>query len=210
MMEHEKTEIWIVEDDPVLRTGYTGIVNSSREFFVSQAFESGEAMLKELSRHQPKIVLMDIQLTGMSGVTACERIKARAPEVTVIMVTVYDDSELVFNSLKAGASGYITKNSNYEQLLAAISEIAAGGAPMSGKIARMVIESFHKNPESPLSKREAQILQLVASGKTFSQISEQLFIARETTKTHVRNIYRKLEVSCKADAIEKANRDHLI
>ena len=136
------------------------------------------------------------QMTTHVGLAATDKLKTKAPEVIVVMVTIYDDSDLVFNSLKADAAGYITKNSNYQQLLSALSEIASGGAPMSGKIAKMVIESFHINHQSPLSKREAQILELVATGKTFSQISEQLFIARETTKTHVRNIYRKLEVSC--------------
>jgi DNA-binding NarL/FixJ family response regulator len=209
-MSSDKTEIWIVEDDHVLREGYTSIINSSENFITTATFGSGEEMLKALARSQPRIILMDIELPGLSGVQVTERAKVKAPEVVIIMVTVYDDSDLVFNSLKAGASGYITKNSNYEQLLSAIAEIAMGGAPMSSKIARMVIESFHKNLHSPLSKREAQILQQVASGKTFTQISEELFIARETTKTHVRNIYRKLEVSCKADAIAKASKEHLI
>lgn len=206
----EKLEIWLVEDDPFLRDSYASIINSSPKFAVTATFGSGEEMLHALPKHQPNMVLMDIELPGINGVETTEKLKGRAPNVTVVMVTVYDDSDLVFQSLKVGASGYITKNSKYQQLLSAIEEIALGGAPMSSKIAKMVIESFHKNPQSPLSKREAQILQQVASGKTFTQISEELCIARETTKTHVRNVYRKLEVCCKADAIAKATREHLI
>lgn len=205
-----KTEIWIVEDDPFLRESYTSIINTSANFQVTQTFRTGEEVFKALAKNRPAMILMDIELPGMNGVQCTEMVKEKYPDITVIMVTVYDDSELVFNSLRSGASGYITKSSNHEQLLNAIAEIASGGAPMSSKIAKMVIDSFHKNPDSPLSKREAQILQLVASGKTFTQISEQLFIARETTKTHVRNIYKKLEVSCKADAIAKATKDHFI
>ncbi len=205
-----KTEIWLVEDDAFLRESYTSIINTTAQFQVTQSFGTGEQMLRALTKGAPHIMLMDIELPGLNGVQCTERVREKRPEVVVIMVTVYDDSELVFNSLKAGASGYITKSSNYEQLINAITDIAAGGAPMSSKIARMVIESFHLNRNSPLSKRESQILQLVASGFTFTQISEQLFIARETTKTHVRNIYRKLQVSCRADAIAIATKEHLI
>ncbi len=210
-MENGKMNIWLVEDDSYLRDSYTSIINSSATYRVNYTFSSGEEVVKALAKlDPPEVILMDVELPGMNGVKCTRAVKEKCPEVTIIMVTVYDDSELVFESLRAGASGYITKSSNYEQLLGAISEIVNGGAPMSSKIAKMVINSFHLNLDSPLSKREAQILQLVASGKTFTQISEALFIARETTKTHVRNIYKKLEVNCRADAIAKATKDHLI
>lgn len=216
-MNNEKIEIWIVEDDPFLRESYVGLVESSDRFIVTRTFHSGEETISALTHlargshySLPKIILMDIELPGMSGVECTDKIKAKFPNIIIIMVTVYEDSELVFNSLKAGASGYITKSSDYVQLINAINEILDGGAPMSSKIAKMVIESFHRNYNSPLSKRESQILQQVAAGKTFTQISEQLFIARETTKTHIRNIYRKLEVNCRADAIAKATKEHLI
>lgn len=205
-----KKEVWIVEDDQYLRDSYKSIINSSPDYEVTNTFRLGEDAVRALGKTKPDFILMDIRLPGMSGVQCTETIKQRHPDITVIMVTVYDNSEQVFNSLRSGASGYITKSSDHEQLLEAIGEIAAGGAPISSKIAKMVIDSFHKNPNSPLSKRESQILQQVASGKTFTQISEELFIARETTKTHVRNIYRKLAVSCRADAIAKATKDHLI
>jgi DNA-binding NarL/FixJ family response regulator len=205
-------DVWIVEDDTFLRENFATIINMSDKFEVTQTFRSGEEAIKKLSKteRRPRIILMDIELPGMNGVRCTELIKEKYNQIIVIMVTVYDDSDLVFNSLKAGASGYITKSSNHEQLLAAIAEIQQGGAPMSSKIAKMVIASFHRNLQSPLSKRESQVLQLVAAGKTFTQISEELFIARETTKSHVRNIYFKLEVHCRADAIAKATKDHLI
>jgi DNA-binding NarL/FixJ family response regulator len=205
-----KIKIWIVEDDAYLRESYSTIINSSAEFNVTNTFRSGEDALKEIKRQRPDLILMDIELPGKSGVECTALLKEKFPQLQIVMVTVYEDTELVFDSLKAGASGYITKSSNYEQLLSGLREIVEGGAPISSKIARMVIESFHKNYDSPLSKRESEILRLVAEGKTFTQISNQLFIARETTKTHVRNIYRKLEVNCRADAIAIANKDHLI
>lgn len=205
-----KIRIWIVEDDAYLRHSYSKIINSSTEFEVTHSFRTGEEALDQLKDHQPDLILMDIELPGKSGVACTAIAKEKFPKLQIVMVTVYEDTELVFNSLKAGASGYITKVSNYEQLLASLKEITNGGAPISSKIAKMVIESFHKNYDSPLSKRESEILRLVANGKTFTQISNQLFIARETTKTHVRNIYRKLAVNCRADAIAIANKDHLI
>lgn len=206
----EPITIWIVEDDQDLRENYNTIVSSSANLRVTRTFRTGEEAIKALKTEQPFLILMDIELPGHNGVECTQIIKQSYPKVQVVIVTVYEDSELVLNSLKAGASGYITKSANYEQLLTALDEIVAGGAPMSSKIARMVIESFHKNYESPLTKREEEILKLVAAGNTFTQISEKLFIARETTKTHVRNIYRKLEVNCRADAIAKASKQHFI
>jgi DNA-binding NarL/FixJ family response regulator len=211
MSTEGKKEIWIIEDDPVLRDSYKSLINESAGFFISKTFRTGEEAIRSLKNDTPPhIILMDIELPGRSGVDCTAIIKERYPEILVIMVTVYEDTELVFNSLKAGASGYIIKSANYDQLIYALDEINGGGAPMSSHIARMVIQSFHKNYKSPLSKREAEILQHVASGKTFTQISGELFIARETTKTHIRNIYRKLEVNCRADAIAKANKEHFI
>ena len=205
-----KIKTWIIEDDAYLRDSYSAIINSSNEFTVTNTFRTGEDALRELKRQRPDLILMDIELPGKTGVECTALMKEKYPQLQIVMVTVYEDTELVFDSLKAGASGYITKSSNYEQLLSGLQEIVDGGAPISSKIARMVIESFHKNYASPLSKRESEILRLVAEGKTFTQISNQLFIARETTKTHVRNIYRKLEVNCRADAIAIANKEHLI
>lgn len=205
-----KINVWIVEDDTFLRESLTEIVDNSGDFKVTGSFKTGEDAIKRLGSEQPDFVLMDIELPGKNGVECTLILKQMNSVIQVVMVTVYEDSDLVFNSLKAGASGYITKSSNYNQIIDSLKEIQRGGAPMSSKIAKMVIESFHKNFESPLSKRESEILKLVADGKTFTQISDQLFIARETTKTHVRNIYKKLEVNCRADAISRANKDHLI
>jgi DNA-binding NarL/FixJ family response regulator len=206
-----KKRVLIIEDDPEIRESFSLIVNSSQKFFLVNAYGSCEEAIKHLNADKPDIVLMDIELPGgMNGIQGAKIIKDKSPHADVIMVTVYEDSELVFEALKSGASGYITKSANYLELLSALEEITKGGAPMSSKIARLVIDNFHVNPNSPLTKRETEILQLISEGKTYTQISEELFISKETSKTHIKNIYSKLQVKSKSEAIARANQDKLI
>lgn len=205
-----KKRVMIVEDDQEIRNSFSLIVNSSQKFTVVNAYGNSEDAIDNLHRDKPEIVLMDIELPVMNGIQATKIIKDKAPHVDIVMVSVYEDSELVFEALKAGASGYITKSANYLELLTALEEIVKGGAPMSSRIARMVIDNFHVNPNSPLTKRETEILQLISEGKTYTQISEELFISKETAKTHIKNIYSKLQVKSKSEAIAKANLDKLI
>ncbi len=205
-----KRRVIIVEDDKILRESYETIVNSSDKFLVVGAYKTSEEAISEFNKKKPDIVLMDIELPGQNGVEATQIIKDKSPQTEVVMVTVYEDNDLVFNALKAGASGYITKSANYLELLSALEEIIKGGAPMSTKIARMVIHNFHQNPNSPLTKREKRVLELLSQGKTYSQISELLEISPETAKTHIRNIYSKLQVNKKSDAIEIATQHKLI
>ena len=205
-----KKKIVIVEDDKLLLESFAHIVNSSERFVVAGTYSSAEDALTDLSRKKAEIVLMDIDLPGMNGVEATTIIKEKHPHIEVVMVTVYEDNELVFNALKAGASGYITKSANYLELLSALDEIVRGGSPMSTKIARMVTRVFHLNPDSPLTSREKEVLKMVAEGKTYTQISDALFISRETSKTHIRNIYAKLHVNKKSEAIEIASKNRYI
>lgn len=205
-----KKRVLIVEDDQEIRNSFTLIVNSSQKFTVVNAYGKCEDAIDNLSRDKAEIVLMDIELPGMNGIQGTKIIKDKAPHTDIVMVSVYEDSELVFEALKAGASGYITKSANYMELLGALEEIIRGGAPMSSKIARMVIDNFHVNPNSPLTKRETEILQLISEGKTYTQISEELFISKETAKTHIKNIYSKLQVNSKSEAIAKATQERLI
>ena len=132
--------------------------------------------------------------------------KEKLPVVEILIVTSEENSSIVINSLRAGASGYILKSANYIEIIFALEEIVKGGSPMSSKISRMVVHNLHINPVTPFTKRELEVLNLVAMGHTSSQISQQLFISRDTTKTHIRNIYSKLDVNTKADAIEIASR----
>lgn len=205
-----KKRVLLVEDDQEIRNSFTLIVNSSQKFVVVNSYGNCEDAIAVLNRDKPEIILMDIELPGMNGIQGTKMIKDKSPHIDVIMVTVYEDSELVFEALKAGAAGYITKSANYLELLTALEEIVKGGAPMSSRIARMVIDNFHVNPNSPLTKRETEILQLISEGKTYTQISEELFISKETAKTHIKNIYSKLQVNSKSEAIAKANLEKLI
>lgn len=205
-----KKRVLIVEDDQEIRNSFSLIVNSSQKFMVVNSYGNCEDAISNLNRDKPEIVLMDVELPGMNGIQGARHIREKHPSTEVVMVTVYEDSELVFEALKAGASGYITKSANYLELLTALEEITKGGAPMSSRIARMVIDNFHVNPNSPLTKRETEILQLISEGKTYTQISEELFISKETAKTHIKNIYSKLQVNSKSEAIAKANQEKLI
>ena len=211
MTEEIKKRVLIVEDDKEIRNSFVVIVNSSSQFNVVNGYSSCEEAIKHLNHDKPDIILMDIELPGgMNGIKGAKIIKDKWPTADIIMVTVYEDSDMVFEALKSGASGYITKSANYRELLSALEEISKGGAPMSSKIARLVIDNFHVNPNSPLTKRETEILQLISEGKTYTQISEQLFISKETSKTHIKNIYAKLQVNCKSEAIAKATSEKLI
>lgn len=205
-----KKRVLLIEDDAEIRNSFTLIVNSSQKFIVVNAYGNCEDAIDGVQRDKPEIILMDIELPGMNGIQCTKVIKDKYPHIDIIMVTVYEDSDLVFEALKSGASGYITKSANYMELLSALEEIIRGGAPMSSRIARMVIDNFHVNPNSPLTKRETEILQLISEGKTYTQISEELFISKETAKTHIKNIYSKLQVNSKSEAIAKANLEKLI
>jgi DNA-binding NarL/FixJ family response regulator len=206
----EKNKVVIVEDDAEIRQGFQIMVNSAENFVVVATFGSAEEFLEKVSTLQVDVVLMDIKLPGMSGIDAVRILKANYPKVEIMMVTVYDDSELVFEALKAGASGYLSKGTSYSKLLEALDDLTKGGSPMSSKIARLVINNLRINPDSPLTKREATILQLLAEGKTYFQMAEELYISRDTIKTHLKHIYAKLYVKSRAEAVAKASKQKLI
>lgn len=202
--------IEIVEDNDVVRDGLQLLINSMSNHKVVGAYVTCEQALKHLDRDMPDIILMDLDLPGMSGIEGIQRIKKQYPEIHIIVITVHEDSEMVFEALCAGASGYITKNANHSRLLDAIDEVQSGGAPMSSKIAKMVVSSFRKNQNSPLTSRETEVLELLAKGKSYSVIADELFIHKETVKSHIKNIYFKLHVNSKADALEIARKNKLI
>ncbi len=187
-----KKRVLIIEDDTEIRNSFVLIVNSSQRFLSVGSFATCEEAIKNLANLRPEIILMDIELPCKNGIAGTKIIKEKLPHAEIIMVTVYEDSDLVFDALMAGATGYISRSANYVELLTALEEIRKGGAPMSSRVARLVIDNFHVNPVSPLTNRETEILQLISQGKTYSRISEELFISRETSKTHIKNIYSKL------------------
>jgi DNA-binding NarL/FixJ family response regulator len=209
-MSDSTNRIVIVEDNEVVRDGFALLIDSVGEHRIVNTYESCEEALSRLESDRPDVVLMDLELPGMHGIEGIRRIKKQLPATNIIVITVHADSELVFQALCSGASGYITKNAGHSKLLDAIAEVRRGGAPMSSQIARMVVQSFQKNTDSPLTQRETEVLELLAKGKSYTVIADELFVHKETIKSHIKNIYTKLQVNSKAEAIEKALKDRLI
>lgn len=209
-MSQQPTRICIVEDDNLIRDGFALLIGSTYGFQIVNTYSNCEDCLKNLHGDQPDVILMDIELPGMNGIEGIKRVKKINPKINIIVITVYDSDSMVFEALCAGAGGYLTKNMQPSRLLDAIRDIQEGGAPMSTGIARMVVSSFQKNRNSPLTPRETEVLELLSKGKSYSNIAEDLFVDKETIRTHIKNIYWKLEVHSKAEAIERALKDKLI
>jgi len=200
----EETKIVIIEDNAQIREGFAAVLVSTENFVVTGKYGTCEQAIKKLSSDSPHVILMDIGLPGMSGIEGTAIIKRQMPEAIIIIITVLEESEKVFQSLCAGASGYIIKNSALEEIVKTINEALAGGAPMSLSIAKMVVSSFQQSSSSPLSERETAVLRGIAEGKTYSKIATDLFISKETVRSHIKNIYGKLAVSSKAQALKIA------
>jgi DNA-binding NarL/FixJ family response regulator len=204
------TRIVIIEDNKDIREAFTLLLNLRDDFSVVNSYSNCEDALKNIEDDAPHIVLMDIDLPGMSGIEGTKIIKKNLPSANIIIITVFENGKTVFDALCAGATGYLTKNSDKDRLMSAIDEVIKGGAPMSSKIARLVVQSFQKNRNSPLTSRETEILSQIAEGKSYTNIADTIFISKETVKYHIKNIYIKLQVNNKADAIKRANEDKLI
>jgi DNA-binding NarL/FixJ family response regulator len=194
----------IVEDNPFIRQGFATVIQQSGRYQVVGQYGTCEQALKHLATDCPDLVLMDIDLPGMDGIEGTAKIKKLRPTCIVLIITVLEDSEKVFQSLCAGAGGYLVKNASGAALVTSIDEAVAGGAPMSLHIASLVVKSFARQADSPLSGRETQVLQAIAQGKTYTKIATELFINKETVRSHIRSIYHKLEVNNKSDALRKA------
>jgi len=202
--------IVVVEDDDMIRESFVSLLNDNERFICIADYDSCEDAIKQLGVDDPDIILMDIGLPGISGIEGIRRIKNIRPNIDILTVTVHDDGEKIFNALCAGATGYLTKNISPQKLIEAIDEVLNGGAPMSTNIARMVIRSFQRSNDSPLTSRETEVLQHLSKGKSYTMIADELYINKETVRTHIKNIYQKLNVNSKAGAIEKATKDRLI
>ncbi|RYD94356.1 MAG: response regulator transcription factor, partial [Sphingobacteriales bacterium] len=169
-----------------------------------------ETALKNLATDAPDLVLMDIDLPGMDGIEGTSRVKKQLPDCIILIITVLEDSDKVFRSLCAGAGGYIIKNSDTDDIIKNIAEALSGGAPMSLHIAKMVVQSFARPQDSPLSDREKEVLRGIAEGKSYSKIALDLFISKETVRSHIKNIYQKLAVNSKAGALKVAGSNRWI
>ncbi len=200
----------IIEDDETIRNGFTYLINATENYKVLNSYSNVEDALVNLVNDKPQVILLDIELPGIKGIDAIPKIKSILPKTYILMLTVYENEDNVFNALTKGASGYLTKSDNTEKIMDAIQEVVDGGAPMSMNIAKIVIKSFHKNQNSPLTKRETEILEQIANGKSRSKIAKQMFIDLETVKSHIKNIYVKLNVHSREDAIKEAKNNKYI
>jgi DNA-binding NarL/FixJ family response regulator len=202
------TKIAIVEDNRVIRESLTEFVQSDAECRCVCTCDTAEEALKLIPKHKPDIVLMDIQLPNQSGIECTAQLKALMPEVQIIMVTVYEDTERIFKALRAGACGYLLKRCTPDELLGAIREVRQGGAPMSREIARKVIGSFQEPVTmaaevEELSPREREILELLAAGFPNKEIASRLGVSDNTVRWHLRHVYEKLHVRSRTEAVLK-------
>jgi DNA-binding NarL/FixJ family response regulator len=207
----------VVEDNNAIREGLKILIDGTEGYVCAGAYAECETMLKSIEKISPDVLLMDLGLPGMNGIEGIKRVKKLLPELTILVLTIYEENERIFDALCAGASGYLVKKTQPSKLLEAIREAYDGGAPMSSQIARKVIEFFqNKNTSSPqknnyvLTPREKQILSGLVEGHNFKAIADSLFISIETVRFHFRNIYRKLHVHSQSEAVAKALKEGLI
>jgi len=198
----------IVEDNDQLRATLAQVIGRADGFRCLGQYANAESALEALPRERPNVVLMDINLPGMNGVECVRQLKQLAPEIQAVMLTVYEDTENIFNALAAGASGYLLKRTGSAELLEAIRDVHQGGSPMTTHIARKVVQSFQRAGASPqptanLSQREQEVLDCLSQGFLYKEIAEKLGISYETVHTYIRRIYEKLQVRTRTEAVAK-------
>ncbi len=216
MIETERRTVWIVEDDLLFRESLIDLINDEESLHLEFVAGSIEEAFEAFDQHKlPDIILEDIGLPGMSGIEAISHYKRQYPDVSIIMLTIFDDDERVFEALKAGADGYLLKRTPGDKILQGIQDVIDGGAPISPSIAKKIMNMLvgpakPKNKEALLTKRETTILEHLVKGETIDEIGEVLFISRHTVDTHTKNIYRKLQVHNRSTLTAKAIKEGLI
>jgi DNA-binding NarL/FixJ family response regulator len=198
----------IVEDNDQLRGTLARVISRAEGFRCVSQYGDAESALEGFPKDPPEVVLMDINLPGMNGVECVRRLKTLTPGTQVVMLTVYEDTENIFNALAAGAAGYLLKRTKGAELLEAIREVHRGGSPMTTHIARKVTQSFHRagpssQPTENLSEREQEVLDCLSQGFLYKEIAEKLGISYETVHTYIRRIYEKLQVRTRTEAVAK-------
>jgi DNA-binding NarL/FixJ family response regulator len=198
----------IIEDDAPLSRIFSGWIRRAEGLALHQVFPDAESALEELPTDPPDVVLVDINLPGLSGIECVRRLKPQLPKTQFVMVTVYEDADKIFSALQAGATGYLVKRTTQEELIAAIAEVHQGGSPMTSNIARKVVQSFQRIPAADdetakLSPREREILDLLARGYLYKEIADQLKLSVLTVNAHIRSIYEKLHVHSRAQAVAR-------
>jgi DNA-binding NarL/FixJ family response regulator len=200
------TTVAIIEDNDTMRKMLSELIDSTPGYRCVCACTTAKQALAEVPKHQPDVALMDIHLPDESGITCTARLTEMMPNLQVIIVTIYKNIDLIFQALRAGASGYILKRFRPEEIIHAIGEVRAGGAPMTGEIARMLVQSFRTPsvvPDSGLTSREAEILELVIEGLSNKEIAQRTGIAPGTVRNHLGNVFKKLHVRCRTEAATK-------
>ena len=198
----------LVEDDRGTRDSLTALLGGATSLRCVSTYATGEKALAGIPIEKPDVALVDINLPGMSGIECVAKLKAKLPALHVLMLTTYEESDLIFDSLRAGANGYLLKNMPPDELIAALEEVQAGGAPMSMQIARKVVQHFHRAQTADadveaLSPREYEVLALLAKGRLYKEIADQLGIGLGTVRTYQRRIYEKLHVQSRTEAAVK-------
>jgi DNA-binding NarL/FixJ family response regulator len=208
-VQHMKISIVIVEDLDEVREGLKNFIALNDEFNVLDTFKNAEDALLQIPKLQPDIAIMDINLPGMNGIECIRQLREKNITTQYMMFTVYENDEKVFEALKAGASGYLLKNTSLAQIAESLKQLYDGGSPMSANIARKLVNAFQKDEKSigdlkALSNRENEILQLLSTGLLYKEIAEKLFISVNTVRQHIHKIYEKLHVQNRTEAISKA------
>jgi len=207
-------QLLIFEDNTRLRQSLEMLLNDEQNFSVAASFPDCDKADKMVEQYNADLVVMDIDMPGIGGVEGVKRIKNARPEVKVVMHTMFDDDGRIFDSICAGADGYMLKNTSPVQLVTALQEVMNGGAPMSPFVAQKVFQHFRKqgarNTEYNLTKREQEILELLVKGNSYKMIADKSFITIDTVKKHLQNIYHKLHVSCGTEAVVKALKDKIV
>jgi DNA-binding NarL/FixJ family response regulator len=210
------TDVIIIEDNELLRDSLKEAINKSSSIRCERTFSSGETALDIIEKEElvPDIILLDIGLPGMNGIEMIPELRKLTPSSKIIIITVHDDDENVFNAICAGASGYLLKDLSSDKIVTSINEVMNGGAPMNSHIAKKVLNMFRdqniKSDGYDLSEREKEILSLLVDGLSKKQIADKIFLSHHTVDSHLRNIYAKLEVHSRSSAISKAIREKLL
>jgi DNA-binding NarL/FixJ family response regulator len=207
----------IIEDNNTIRDGLTALINGTEGYKCVGCYADAESFLSKIDSLETDVVLMDIGLPGMNGIEGVKQSILKKPELSILMLTIYEESEFVFDALCAGACGYLVKKTPPTRLLEAIKDASEGGSPMSSRIARQVINAFKEgqgniplNINYNLSEREISVINLLADGYNYQEIADNLFISVDTVRHHIRNIYKKLHVHSQSEAVAKAIRKRII
>lgn len=207
----------IVEDNNTIREGLAALINGTPGYNCIGSYPDCEKFLTNLSKTNVDVVLMDIGLPGISGIEGVKRARDANPDLNILMLTIYEDSNVVFEALCAGACGYLVKKTPPIRLLEAIKDIYEGGSPMSSHIARQIISVFHQQKnlngtglDYDLTQREKEVLNHLSDGDNYQEIADKIFISVDTVRHHIRNIYKKLHVHSQSEAVAKAIRKGLI